>query len=52
MTAQDLEIESKTDKLVELTAGLVAAYISNNAVPLADLPALIDDVHAGACHIN
>jgi len=33
------------DNLIELTADIVAAYISNNAVDLADLPKLISDVH-------
>ena len=38
--------EAKNDLLVELTAGLVAAYVSKNALRPADLPALIDNVHA------
>lgn len=32
--------------LLELTAEIVAAYVSGNAVSRADLPALIGDVHA------
>jgi predicted transcriptional regulator len=35
-----------TDMLIELTADVVAAYVSNNPVPAADLPNLIADVHA------
>lgn len=31
--------------LVELTTDLVSAYVSNNPVPLADLPSLIEQVH-------
>jgi len=31
--------------LIELTADVVAAYVSNNPVPACDLPALIADVH-------
>ena len=31
--------------LIDQTAGIVAAYISNNAVPAADLPALIAAIH-------
>ena len=31
---------------IELTAGIVSAYVSNNPVPSADLAALIGDVHA------
>jgi len=34
------------DTLIELTADVVAAYVSNNPVPAADLPSLIADVHA------
>jgi predicted transcriptional regulator len=30
---------------LELTADLVSAYVSHNALPLADLPSLIDAVH-------
>jgi predicted transcriptional regulator len=36
----------KSDALIELTADVVAAYVSNNPVPAADLPALIADIHA------
>jgi predicted transcriptional regulator len=32
--------------LVELTAEIVAAYVGNHVVPVADLPGLIGDVHA------
>ena len=32
--------------LIELTADVVAAYVSNNPVPAGDLPALIADVHS------
>ncbi|GJE44616.1 MucR family transcriptional regulator [Methylobacterium soli] len=31
---------------IELSAGIIAAYVSNNSVPVADLPALISNVHA------
>lgn len=34
------------DNLIELTADIVSAYISNNTISAADLPALIDEVHA------
>jgi predicted transcriptional regulator len=34
------------DILLELTADLVAAYVSNNPVPAAELPNLIAEVHA------
>ena len=32
-------------ELLELTAQIVAAHVSNNAVTLADVPALIEQVH-------
>lgn len=40
------DIENKSDNLIQLTADVVSAYVSNNPVPVADLPALIDQVHA------
>ncbi|NMG38964.1 transcriptional regulator [Chelativorans sp. ZYF759] len=33
------------DMLIELTADVVAAYVSNNPVPAGELPSLIADVH-------
>lgn len=38
------------DFLVELTAEVVAAYVSNNVVPTSDLPSLIADVHTALGH--
>ncbi|TIX02038.1 MAG: transcriptional regulator, partial [Mesorhizobium sp.] len=35
-----------SDALIELTADVVAAYVSNNPVPVGELPNLISDVHA------
>lgn len=35
-----------TDMLIELTADVVAAYVSNNPVPVSELPNLIADIHA------
>lgn len=34
------------DMLIELTADVVAAYVSNNPVPVSELPNLISDIHA------
>ena len=31
---------------IELAAGVVAAFVSNNSVPVGELPALIQAVHA------
>ncbi len=35
-----------SEMLIELTADVVAAYVSNNPVPVAELPNLIADIHA------
>ena len=35
-----------SDMLIELTADVVAAYVSNNPVPVGELPNLIADIHA------
>ena len=32
--------------LIELTADVVAAYVSNNPVPAGELPSLITDIHS------
>ncbi|MCO5066810.1 MAG: MucR family transcriptional regulator [Rhizobiaceae bacterium] len=40
------EAKLQTDSLIELTADVVSAYVSNNPVPAVDLPALIGQVHA------
>ena len=41
------ESSSKSSEmLIELTADVVAAYVSNNPVPAGELPNLIADVHA------
>lgn len=37
--------ESKSADLLALTANIVAAHVSKNAVPMDDLPALIRQVH-------
>lgn len=40
------------DFLTEITADVVAAYVSNNPVPVGDLPALISDVHAALGRVS
>ncbi|KUM27532.1 MucR family transcriptional regulator [Mesorhizobium loti] len=40
------EAVDNTDALIELTADVVSAYVSNNPVPVGELPALIGQVHA------
>ena len=37
---------------IELTASIVSAYVSNNSVPTADLPALIGQVHAALTRVS
>lgn len=34
------------EMLIELTADVVSAYVSNNSVPAGDLPSLIAEVHS------
>lgn len=38
--------EHRDEMLMELTAEVVAAYVSNNSVPASELPSLISDIHA------
>ena len=37
--------ETQTDELLELTARVVAAHVSNNSVPVTDIPQLIREIH-------
>ena len=37
--------QSNSADLIDLAAGIVSAYVSNNSVPVGDLPALIAEVH-------
>ncbi|KQO70118.1 MucR family transcriptional regulator [Methylobacterium sp. Leaf88] len=37
---------------IELAADIVSAFVSNNSVPIADLPALIGSVHATLSKLN
>src|SRR4051812_33598977 len=37
---------------IELTASIVSAYVSNNSVPSADLPALIGQVHTALARVS
>ena len=40
------------DKFIELTAGIVSAYVSNNTVPTAEMPALINQVHGALLRVS
>ena len=42
----ELASDKGHDLLVELTADIVAAYVSNHVVPVGDLGGLISDVHS------
>jgi len=50
MLGKDMEMDEQNTKnddvLMELTADVVAAYVSNNPVPVSELSNLIADVHA------
>jgi predicted transcriptional regulator len=37
---------------IELTAEIVSAYVSNNTVPAADIPALISQVHTALSRVS
>jgi predicted transcriptional regulator len=42
----------KSELQIELTADVVAAYVSNNPVPAGELPKLIADVYAALGQVN
>ena len=35
----------KNEEIIELTADVISAYVSNNSVPVSELPALIAQIH-------
>jgi len=41
-----------TSIFIELTASIVSAYVSNNLVPSAELPALIGQVHSALTRVS
>ena len=50
---EDKDLMSGADSaLIELTAEVVAAYVSNNPVQVVDLPNLITDVHAALARVG
>lgn len=51
---EDLKTEGGADTsvLVELTADVVSAYVSNNPVSTVDLPNLIGDVHSALTRVQ
>ena len=46
MSDSEYDANSRHEMLMGLTAEVVAAYVSNNSVPAADLATLISNVHA------
>lgn len=46
------EDELRPAELIELTAQIVSAYVSNNEIVSADLPRLINDTHSALAHAS
>jgi predicted transcriptional regulator len=44
--------ESNGKSFIELTASIVSAYVGNNPVPAAELPALISQVHGALTRVS
>jgi predicted transcriptional regulator len=44
--------ENTRANYVDLAAGIVSAFVSNNSVPTSDLPALIASVHAALARVG
>lgn len=44
--------ETTTPDYIELTADIVSAFVSNNSVPVSDLPSLISNVHAALRNVG
>ncbi|OAS24248.1 MucR family transcriptional regulator [Methylobacterium platani] len=44
--------QDQETNLIERAADIVSAYVSNNSVPLADLPALINAVHQSLSRLD
>ena len=41
-----------TTSFIELTANVVSAYVSNNPVPAADIPTLINQIHSALMQVS
>jgi predicted transcriptional regulator len=44
--------DSANSSFIRLTAEIVSAYVSNNSVPAADIPALINQVHTALTRVS
>ena len=49
---EQIESAGNNEMLMELTAEVVAAYVSNNSLPVSDLPGLISDVYGALGRTN
>ena len=47
-----MEQNPEKNELVELTADIVSAYVSNNTVPASDIPNLINQVHLALLRVS
>jgi predicted transcriptional regulator len=47
-----VSIPADTPNYIELAAEIVSAFVSNNSVPVAELPALIGNVHAALRNVG
>jgi predicted transcriptional regulator len=45
-------MSDKPGSFIELTAEIVSAYVSNNPVPAADMPGLINQVHTALTRVS
>jgi len=43
--------ETPGKSFIDLTANIVSAYVSNNATPAAEIPALISQIHAALVRV-
>ena len=50
--ALDEQVEAQSTNFIELAADLVAAYVSNNNVPVSELPNVIASVHAAVAGLG
>jgi len=44
--------EPANKNFIDLTANIVSAYVSNNPTPVADIPALISQIHAALLRVS
>lgn len=50
--AQPMADNAGNSNFIELTAGIVSAYVSNNSVATGEMPALINQVHSALMRIS